>query len=659
MSSVPLPSAKQSASVLRSLAGPPLWLLAMLPALAGQTLPPGTRQVALLNATELKRMSVEELLKQEVVSVSRRPETLGKVAANVYYMDGDSIRVSGSTTLPELLRMAPALFVAQSSASEWGINARGFMRENAASNKLLMLIDGRTAYSPLYSNVFWDATEVFLPDLDSIEVISGPAGSNWGSNAVNGVINLRSKSAHDTLGGLLSISGGTDGSHVAVREGFKVGATGAMRVYAKHTERESTYTSAGVDDHHDNWRSSQAGFQADWGNAATGEVSVQGEWLTGHYDARPLPPVMNDAGHLLARWSRDISADSSVWVRAYFDYVRRDTNANLTEETHTGDVEFQHTLSLANGQQFLWGANYRRIHDTAMDSVGFVILPADLWMTLGSVFAQHEVAWHEGSLRLTSGLRLEHNDFTGWEYQPTLRLAWTKGQHTAWAAASRATRTPSRIEKGFFAPETPPFFIGGGPNFISEIIHSYELGWRGQVAPGASLTATAYYHEYDNLRSVELTSPIVQANGVKGESYGLELFLDYDVNPAWRLRAGGFIMRQHTWVKPGSLDLEAGKGEGSFPENQVFLRSNFRLTPKVDLWLSLRRIAAVPAFESGDGIVPAYTELDAQLRWQVRPDLQLSLAGRSLLNPSHPEIGGEIGRREIRRNVSAAVRWEF
>jgi iron complex outermembrane receptor protein len=646
-------------NILRLLAGPPLGLLILVPALFAQSVPRGSRQVALLNATELKRMSVEELLQQEIVSVSRRPEALGKVAGNVFYIDSDASRGIGATSLPELLRMAPALFVAQSSASEWGINARGFMRENAASNKLLMLIDGRTAYSPLYSNVFWDSTEVFLPDLDSIEVIAGPAGSTWGSNAVNGVINIRSKSAHDTLGGLLRISGGTDGSQVAARQGFKVGATGAMRVYAKHTERESTFTSTGVDDHHDNWRSSQGGFRADWGHADAGEMMVQGEWTTGHFNGRPLPPVLSDAGHLMARWSRDISTESSVWVRAYYDYVLRNFNDNLTEETHTGDVEFQHTLSLGNGQQFLWGGNFRRIHDVARDSVGFVILPEDLWMNLGSVFAQHDVTWREGALRLTSGLRLEHNDFTGWEYQPTLRLAWTKAQQTAWVAASRATRTPSRIEKGFFAPEAPPFFIGGGPNFISEIIHSYELGWRGQVARGASLTATAYYHEYDNLRSVELTSPIVQANGVKGESYGLELFLDYDVNPAWRLRAGGFVMRQHTRVKPGSLDLEGGKGEGSFPENQLFLRNNFRLTPAVDLWLSLRRIAAVPAYESGNGIVPAYTELDAQLRWQVRPDVQLSLVGRSLLNPSHPEIGGEIGRREIRRSVSASLRWEF
>lgn len=617
------------------------------------------QQVAMLDARQLKRMSVEELLQQQVVSVSRRGEALGAAAGNVYYISARTVLSSGATSLPELLRLAPSLFVAQASSSDWGVNARGFMRTNAASNKLLVLIDGRTAYLPLYSNVFWDTTEVFLPDLDSIEVISGPSGSNWGANAVNGVINIRSRSAHETLGGLVNIQAGTNGSQAAVRQGFRVGETGAARVYVQHTEREATDSATGVDDDRDTWHSTQGGFRADWGNAQDGEWTMQGEWQTGVYNARPLAPVRNDAGHLLVRWSRDLSDRSSVWARAFYDYVLRDTNGSLTEETRTSDVEFQHTVAISPRQQFLWGLNYRRIYDGARDSVGLVILPKDIWLDLGAVFAQHDVTWRDGALRLTSGLRFEHNDFTGWEHQPTLRLAWLKEKHTAWVAASRAVRTPSRIEKGFFAPAEPPYFIGGGPNFISEIITSYELGWRGQLTSKASVTATAYHHQYDNLRSVEFGTPIVQANGVEGESYGLELFMDYDVTPAWRLRAGGFLMNQKTWLKSWSADLEGGMGEGSFPGHQVFLRNNFRLTPKVDLWLSLRHVGEVPAYENGNGIVPAYTELDARLGWQVRPGLNIGLVGRNLLDSSHPEIGGLNARREIRRSVAASLRWEF
>lgn len=634
-------------------------LLPLLPVF----LAPAAAQVAgaepLLDASELKRLTVEQLLQQEVVSVSRRPEALRGTASNVYLISGEAARAVGATTLPELLRLAPSFFVAQSSSYHWGVNARGFMRTNAHSNKLLVLIDGRTAYLPLFSNVFWDSTDAFIPDLDSAEVISGPGGSNWGSNAVNGVINIRSKSAHDTLGGLVQVTAGTNGLQGAWRQGFKVGAGGAMRVYAKHTERDASFSSTGADDDHDRWQTNQAGFRADWGKADAGELTVQGDWLSGRYDALPMPAVRNDAGHLLARWGRSLSADSSVWLRAYYDYSMRDSSGTLLEETRTADVEFQHSVAFADSQQLLWGANYRRIVDTATEGVGLVILPERLGMSLASVFGQHEVRWAGDELRLTSGLRFEHTHFTGWEYQPSVRLAWQRARNTVWAAAARVTRTPSRIEKGFFAPEEPPYFIAGGPEFVSEVVKSYEVGWRGNLARGLALTTTLYYHEYDGLRSVEPGPPVIQANGVAGRSQGFEWFLDYDVTRFWRFRAGGFVMDQDTWVKPGSRDLEGGNGEGSFPAHQVFVRSNFRLGSKVDLWLSLRRIGEVPAYEDGNGIVPAYTSLNAHLSWRVRPGLQLALVGRNLLDESHPEIGGLAARREIRRSLAASVRWEY
>lgn len=616
-------------------------------------------QAALLNTRQLKRLSVEELLQQEVVSVSRQGESLGQAAGNIFLIAGRSPRGVGATTLPELLRLAPALFVAQSSSYHWGINARGFMRTNAHSNKLLVLVDGRTVYSPLFSNVFWDSTDVFLPDLDGIEVISGPSGSNWGSNAVNGVINVRSLSARDTLGGLLQVTGGTNGIQAAARQGFRFGENGAARVYAKRTEREGTFSAAGVDDGRDEWHATQAGFRADWGAPATGEMTLQGEWSSGKFGAQPMPEALVDNGHLIARWARTLSADAKLWVRAYYDYTRRENPGLLTETTRTADIELQHTTKFSDHQHLLLGANYRRISDHADDTLFFAILPAQLNLDLVALFAQHEARWHDNSLRLTTGLRLEHNDFTDWEYQPTMRLAWHREYNTFWLAAARATRTPSRLEKGFFAPETPPFIIGGGPDFTSEVLRSYEAGWRGQVAPGAVVTATLYFHDYDQLRTVEPDVPVVQGNGGEGRSYGFELLVDYDVTRVWRFRAGGFVMNQVNRLKPGSADTEGGWGEASFPGYQFFLRNNFRLTPKVDLWLSLRHIGEVPAYENGGGVVPAYTELDARFGWQVRPDLEVSLIGRSLLDASHPEIGGLGLRREIPRSVVASVRWDF
>lgn len=617
-------------------------------------------RVAMVSARDLKRMSVEELLQQEVVTVSRRGEALGQAAANIYYIDRRGIILSGATTLPQLLRLAPSLFVAQATSSEWGVNARGFMRANAASNKLLVLIDGRTAYLPLYSNVFWDTTEVFIPDIANIEVISGPAGTNWGANAVNGVINIQSRSAHETLGSLLQASAGSQGSQVGVRHGFQTGATGATRIYAQHTERESTYAKTGVDDDSDPWHSTLGGFRSDWGGVETGQWTAEGSWQTGDYSGRPLPPVRNEAGHLLLRWAREFPSGSTLWVRAFYDYVQRNTNEALTEDTRTADIEFQHTVNLGAQQQFLWGANYRRIRDGAENGTpDFAILPRDMGLDLGAVFAQHDVAWRHGTWRLTTGLRLEHNAFTGWEYQPTVRLAARSKNHTGWISAARAVRTPSRIEKGFYAPAEPPYFIEGGPDFRSEVINSYEAGWRGRMSSRTSVTATVYYHRYDHLRSVELATPVVQANGVEGESYGLEMFMDCDVTAAWRLRAGGFVMNQRTWHKPWSVNLEGDLGEGSFPGHQVFLRNNFRLTPKVDLWLGLRHVGEVPAFEYGNGVVPAYTQLDLRLGWQVRPGVNVALVGRNLLDASHPEIGGLDRRREIPRSYGASFRWEF
>jgi iron complex outermembrane receptor protein len=215
------------------------------------------------------------------------------------------------------------------------------------------------------------------------------------------------------------------------------------------------------------------------------------------------------------------------------------------------------------------------------------------------------------------------------------------------------------LEKGFFLPATPPYTIAGGPDFVSETLNSYEVGWRGQLTKGVSLTTTLYFHDYDHLRSVEPTTPLVQANGVKGKSYGLEWFFDYDVTPRWRLRAGGFVMNEATWLKPGGADLEGTLGEASFPDYQAFLRNNFRLSSKVDLWLSLRRVGEVPANENGNGVVPASTELNAQLSWQARANLRLALVGRNLLDPSHPEIGGVNARREIPRTFGASLWWEY
>jgi len=346
-------------------------------------------------------------------------------------------------------------------------------------------------------------------------------------------------------------------------------------------------------------------------------------------------------------------------VRAYYDYVLRDTRSLLRETTRTMDVEFQHAKQFASGHQFLWGANLRRIEDQADDTVGFVLLPARKWLSLVSLFGQHEIAWHQDAFRLTTGLRFEHNDYTGWEFQPTLRLALHWHDQTLWTSVSRAVRTPSRLEKELFAPASPPYFFAGGPDFRSETLLSFEAGWRKQFGPGTSLTTTAYSHVYDHLHTLEGTTPTVEANGAEGRTNGLELFLDHEITPRWRLRIGGSRCTRRRGSSRAAMISGRGVAESSFPSYQAFLRNAFRVTPKLDLWLSFRRVGEVPGAGNALDTVPAYTELDARLGWQVRPQVELALSGRDLLDPSHPEIGPSATRREIPRRLAVSLRWEY
>lgn len=636
----------------------PFVLLGMVQVLGAQT----TVESSVVAPQLLKRMSVEELLAQPVISVSRRAEAWSQAPSNVFLIRNQAVGSTGANTLPELLRMAPGFFVAQKSASEWAVNARGFVRTNSASNKLLVTIDGRTAYSPLFSNVFWESTSVFLPDLDRIEVISGPAGSTWGANAVNGVISIQSKSAHDTLGGFVSVTTGTEQDGFAARYGTKFGSSGAARIYVQSAQHEPTFSRLGRDDDYDSWRSFQAGMRADWGHVDTGMFTLQSDVFQGDY--RHSPQLSSDNFNILARWSRDFSPENQVWIRAYHEYVQGALDGLNYEVSHTTEIELQQHLRITRIQDFIWGANYRLMEDSISNTPGFVILPADLDFALGSLFAQHTLDIAGGAVRLTSGVRAEHNYYSGWEHLPSIRAAWKFSNQLLWAAASRSARIPSRFDSDYYAPATPPYsIVQGGPNFKAEIVKAYELGWRAQPAKAVSLTATAYYNDYDDLRSVEPSGPAIIpatiANLVAGRSYGLEVFVDWDVTSWWRLRAGGFSMRQETWLKPGGADLENTHGESSFPEYQGQLRNTFRLGENVTWWTSLRHVAEVPAYDGGGGVVPAYTELDMSLTWRARKDLELNLTGRNLLDRSHPEIGGLNARREIPRSAQASVRLKF
>lgn len=645
------------APVLRILAAVALLIAAGSVRLRGQ---PGVQTPG-----ALKRMTVAELLAQRVISVTRTPDAMFTTAGNVTMIGSNSARITGAATLPELLRLAPNLFVAQGTAYDWAVGARGFVRSNTRVNKLLVQIDGRTVYSPVFSGVFWDSQDVFMPDLERVEVFSGPAGVTWGANAVNGVINILSRSARDTTGGVAYAGLGNESRlQLGVRQGGRLGEDTWYRVYAKRMQMDTTLAGTSRRRAEDAWDFDQAGFRIDSGDAAyRGAWTLQGDVYRGDYDSPGSLAGRNEGGNLLARWSRSFSDQSQLDLRVYHDYVMRHLESTVTEHLRTTDLEVQHRIAFTPRHRLEWGAGYRYIDESMRsDSPGFSFVPEHVDLRLASLFLQDEYAILPDRLRLISGIRLEDNSYSGLEAQPGLRLVWSvHPHHTVWSAASRATRTPSRIDADLFVPNQPPFLVAGGPDFTSETVYAYEIGWRGRLAAGLSASATAYVHEYHRLRTVEAGAPMVIANGADGRSSGVELFVDWEVMPRWRMRLGYFGLHDETTIRQGGADIEGGLGEASHPDYQVLLRNTFDITPNLSLWLGARSVGRVPAHANGVdvGAVPAYTELDANLSWTIRPGIEWSVTGRNLLHDSHPEIGAPATRREIQRSVRTMIRLDF
>jgi iron complex outermembrane recepter protein len=610
-----------------------------------------------------KKLTLQELMDVEVVSVSRRPEKLSETASAIYVITHEQIRRSGATNVPDALRLAPNLHVGQVSSSSWTIGARGFNSTNTTSNKLLVMIDGRSVYSPLFSGVFWDTQDVFLPDLDRIEVISGPGGATWGANAVNGIINVLTKSARETQGGLAYGGGGGEERRFGgVRYGGRVGAGGHYRIYAKHFDVDGFARPDGSDAR-DRHVMTQVGFRTDWDLSESAQLTVQGDAYNG-WIAQPTAPRGELSGaNLLARWTRTHSTDSQIQVQAYYDYARRWATNTFADWLETFDLDAQHQLSLGGRHRIVWGVNYRLWLDEVRNSPTQAFMPAADTVNLGSMFVQDEFELVPERLRVTLGIKLEHSDYSGFEYQPSARLAWlVTEKHTLWSAVSRAVRTPSRLDRDLYQPTRAPFVIAGGPNFSSEILWAYEAGWRGRFTERTSGAVTYFYHDYDDLRSVEPTGPLplVFANGIEAQTYGVELSLEQEVTSWWRLRAAYALLRRELSYKPGGRDLNQLQSEISDPENEATLHTSFDLPGRIELDGSLRYVDDVPTFANGQrGFVPSYTELDARIAWHARDDLELSVVGRSLLDRQHRAAGAGPNRREIERSVHGKATWRF
>jgi iron complex outermembrane receptor protein len=601
---------------------------------------------------DIYELSVEELMNSEVTSVSLRPEPLGRAPAAIDVITSEDIHRSGAQSLPELLRLARNLEVAQIDAQRYAISARGF-NTYEASNKLLVLVDGRSVYTPLYAGVFWDQQHVPLEDIDRIEVVSGPGGTLWGANAVNGVINIITKDAGDTQGLFAAAFASTNDQRVDARYGGAFGATGRFRVFGSAYALGPTLTLSG-DDANDDWSGGQSGFRADWGGAEN-LFMVQGALYADELDAGGR----REGGHLQGRWRRALNDGSSFEVQTYYSSEQRDAALRATpgifDSLATWDISVQHNTRIGEAHQLVWGAGYRNVDSEFINTLN----PAGFdqprqTLETAHVFVQDEIALRE-DIALTLGLKLEDHTFTGLEYMPNVRLAWRPSDELmVWGAVSRAVRTPSRIDEeltfigfpGFVEPFT----------FESEELLAYELGLRIQPTANSTLSATLYRHEYDGLRSSSLTPPapggfpVFVGNGVEGEVYGLELWGDVALSEDWRLSAGLTLLEQDFRADPLSSDVN---GSGDDPEYQLFLRSRSNLSHDLTLDLHLRAIAE-PAPQ-----VPAYVELDGRLGWRLNERVEIALSGRNLLDEAHPESFDIAPLLQARRGFQLGVRLNY
>jgi iron complex outermembrane receptor protein len=605
----------------------------------------------------LKRLTLDQLMNIEVMSVSRRPERLFETPSAIQVITQDDIRASGATSLPEALRLASNLQVAQVDARQWAISARGF--NGTTANKLLVLIDGRTVYTPLFSGVFWDAQDLLLSDIDRIEVISGPGATLWGANAVNGVINVITKDAKDSRGLLVTGGGGTELRGVgAARYGGGLGAHANYRIYGKAFSRDPTLLPNGQDAA-DAWHMGQVGFRVDWDAPAGHRLSLQSDWYDGRI-AQPSPGHIGvSGGNVVAKWAHPISAKSEVTAQAYYDRTHRDIPGTFGEDLDIYDIEVQHRAAVGARHDVVWGVGYRLINDHVANTAALAFLPPQVARQWFTAFAQDEIALASDRLHITLGTKIEHNDYTGFEIQPSGRVNWTfRPSRTLWAAISRAVRTPSRIDRELFIPGQPPYFLAGGPGFGSEKELAYELGYRHQQ--GALVLAFAtFYNRYRGLRSLEQVNPpnptpIVIGNGQDGESYGGEATATYRITDNWQVRAGYTELRVHIWPNPGSTDTSRGTSESHTPNRQLRLRSSLHLGAQWIVDGGFRYVGQIPNQQ-----LPAYAELDARLGWQPLAALELSLAGRNLLHKQHAEFGMPTARRQIERGVYGMAQWHF
>lgn len=601
---------------------------------------------------QLRSLSIEQLGDIQVTSVARRPESLSDAPASIYVITHEQIMESGFTLIPDILRLAPNLEVAQINSFSWAVSARGLnVGSNASlSNKLLVLVDGRSVYSPMFGGVYWDMLTVPPEDIERIEVISGPGAALWGANAVNGVINIITLPSADTQGGVLTLGAGNIERDARIEYSGRLAPDLTYRVHTEFFD-SSSYTLPGGQSANDAWTRPGGGFRLDW-TPPQDTVSVQGDIAT----ESEGPEGFNKESDAAVSWRHQFGDGSDLQLLAYFDDSMRAINNGASFDVKTYDIEMQHNFTLAGWNNIVWGAGERNFN-YVFENTALALIPPKQRLNLANVFGQDTISLSR-SLKLTLGLKIEDEPFAGVQPMPSVRLAWKATNSVLlWSAISRAVRSPTPVDANLVEFNGPVDELNGSTSFRPETLTAYEAGTRVQLSDRASFSISGYYDVYDQLRSIDVNStpdglPYVFGNLVSGQVYGLEAWGSLQVTRWWRLAAGISALHEAFRFPKGTLDLPSFVAND--PSHQASIQSSMNLGHGVTLWTDLREVGSLP-----DPVVPGYVELDSRIAWAATQRLDLSLAGYNLLHPQHLEFVEPGVSTEIPRSVFVQARLRF
>jgi iron complex outermembrane recepter protein len=632
---------------------------------------------ASMSALDLTEVSLTDLAQMKVTSVSKRPEARARTAAAIHVVTAEDIQASGARALADLLLLAPGVHVARTTASQWAIGIRGFTSTLARDQ--LALMDGRSLYSPLFAGTYWDVQDTVLKDIDRIEIVRGPGGTLWGANAMNGIVNIITKTAKETQGGMVVLGGGTEQRGFGrVRYGGPLGARGHFRVYGGYFERDAAFHSDG--NNLDGWRMGQGGGRADWDLREGETLTVQGDLYLGRAGRRatitsyeaPFSTAVKGktklgGGNVLGRWIRSGAGDSQLQVQAYYDRTDR-TDLTFAEDRDTGDLDVQYRFRPWGRHRVVVGGDYRLSsgRTSGVPTVAFV--PASRTDNLAAFFVEDAFEAVPDRLRFTFGSKLIWNDHSGVDLQPSARVSWTPhAKHSLWSAVTRAIRTPSRVERDLVAvyslSATAPLFgqLRGSPSFDNESEIAYEAGYRVQISERMLVDVAAFHNRYRNLLSLERGAPFAEgsrtivpfviANGLRAEVSGIEVWSSVRLSSRWGLRPSYSFLNMDVTPKPGSSDTTSAAAEDASPRHRVSLRSSLNLPGGFTLDGWYRWLSRLPSQK-----VPAFSTLDARVGWRPGERWGFAVVGQSLLQAHHPEWGGGI---EVQRSVYGEATCHF